>query len=160
MSLLVALTTVLGFTVIDHWLLVGPRLVRRDIWRFGLQLPPVLIMLVLTTPRLYLRWYQSCWASHSTRRCAATCEEIIAILVGSDRAEAACSAEGVRRALTDLGIAHSASGTRAYVTVSTGVTTVEPGGDYSHERAVRLADVALYATKARPGRLVLPCTGG
>jgi predicted signal transduction protein with EAL and GGDEF domain len=106
-------------------------------------------MLVLTTPRLYLRWYQSCWASHSTRRCAATCEEIIAILVGSDRAEAACSAEGVRRALTDLGIAHSASGTRAYVTVSTGVTTVEPGGDYSHERAVRLADVALYATKAR-----------
>ncbi|MBV9727655.1 MAG: hypothetical protein JO299_21055, partial [Gammaproteobacteria bacterium] len=28
MSLLVALSTVLGFTVIDHWLLVGPRLAR------------------------------------------------------------------------------------------------------------------------------------
>src|SRR5262249_57267892 len=58
MSLLVALGTTLGFTVIDHWLLVGPRLARPDIWRFGLQLPLVLIMLVLTTPRLYLRWYQ------------------------------------------------------------------------------------------------------
>ena len=34
------------------------RLVRPDLWRFGLQLPLVLIMLVLTTPRLYLRWYQ------------------------------------------------------------------------------------------------------
>ena len=58
MSLVVALSTVLGFTVIDHWLLVGPRLAPPDIWRFGLQLPLVLIMLVLTAPRLYLRWYQ------------------------------------------------------------------------------------------------------
>ena len=42
-SLVVALSTVLGFTVIDHWLLVGARLARPDIWRFGLQLPLVLI---------------------------------------------------------------------------------------------------------------------
>ena len=331
MSLLVALSTVLGFTVIDHWLLVGPRLARPDIVRFGLQLPLVLIMLVLTTPRLYLRWYQpaiqvaaplfgigtvlmaveatpaqlplvaarlllaafyfyfmlgltfnaalrsnlvlitayalaalagaiaapvatyslfvlfcanliggsGCYALEYANRVAflerrrlaevAThdgltgllnraaleerarslwqharlarlpvslmlididhfkayndhyghqegdrClrevaaairgavrrrpldvvaryggEEIIAVLVGSDRAEAGCSADSVRRAVTDLGIAHSASGTRPYVTVSVGVTTVEPGGDYSHERAVRLADLALYASKAR-----------
>ena len=27
-------------------------------WRFGLQLPLVLIMLGLTSPALYLRWYQ------------------------------------------------------------------------------------------------------
>jgi hypothetical protein len=32
--------------------------VRPDIWRFGLQLPLVLIMLVLTAPRLYQRWQQ------------------------------------------------------------------------------------------------------
>src|SRR5271170_5090307 len=57
-SLLVALSTVLGFAIIDHVLLVGPRLVQPDIWRFGLQLPLVLIMLVLTTPRWYVRWYQ------------------------------------------------------------------------------------------------------
>jgi hypothetical protein len=58
MSILVALSTVLGFAVIDHWLLVGPRLVQPDVWRFGLQLPLVLIMLGLTGPRLYPRWYQ------------------------------------------------------------------------------------------------------
>jgi PleD family two-component response regulator len=48
-----------------------------------------------------------------------------------------------------LKIAHSASATRERVTVSIGVTTVEPGGDYSYENAVREADVALYAVKAR-----------
>ena len=48
MSLLVALSTVLGFTVIDHWLLVGPRLARPDIWRFGLQhQPPIGVMIAL-----------------------------------------------------------------------------------------------------------------
>ena len=331
MSLVVALSTVLGFTVIDHWLLVGPRLARPDIWRFGLQLPLVLIMLVLTAPRLYLRWYQpaiqiaaplfgvgtvlmaveatpaqlplvaarlllaafyfyfmlglsfnaalrsnllliaayacaattgaiavpvatyslfvllcanliggaGCYALEYANRVAflerrrlaevAThdgltgllnrtaleeqaqslwqhahlsglpvsvllididhfkayndryghqqgdrClrevsaaigkaarrrpldvvaryggEEIIAILVDSDRSDAAAAADSVRRAVAHLGIAHSASSTRPYVTVSVGVTTVERGGDYSHERAVRLADVALYATKTR-----------
>ncbi len=33
--------------------------------------------------------------------------------------------------------------------MSVGVTTVDPGGDYSHEHAVRLADLALYSIKAR-----------
>ena len=331
MSLLVALGTTLGFTVIDHWLLVGPRLARPDIWRFGLQLPLVLIMLVLTTPRLYLRWYQpaiqiaaplfgvgtvlmaveatpaqlplvaarlllaafyfyfmlglsfnaalrsnllligayaiaaltgaiavpvatyslfvllcanfiggaGCYAleyairvaflerrrlaevathdgltgllnraaleeqartlwqhaqiarlpvslllididhfkayndryghqegDRCLREVAAAIhgaarrrpldvvaryggEEMIAILVDSSRADAAATADRVRRVVAELGIAHSASSTRPYVTVSIGVTTIEPGGDYSHERAVRLADLALYATKAQ-----------
>jgi diguanylate cyclase (GGDEF)-like protein len=330
-SLIVALCTTLGFAVIDHWLLVGPRLARPDIWRFGLQLPLVLIMLVLTSPRLYLRWYQpaiqvaaplfgvgtvlmaveatpaqlplvaarlllaafyfyfmlglsfnaalrcnllliaayavaalsgaiattvatyslfvllcanviggaGCYALEYANRVAflerrrlaevAThdgltgllnraaleeqarslwqhaqvaglpvsvmlididhfkayndryghqegdrClrevaaairtasrrrpldvvaryggEEIIAILVGGDRADASDAADRVRKAVADLGIAHDASTTRPYVTVSMGVATVDPGGDYSHERTVRLADLALYATKAR-----------
>ena len=330
-SLVVALSTTLGFTVIDHWLLVGPRLARPDIWRFGLQLPLVLIMLVLTTPRLYQRWYQpaiqlaaplfgfgtvlmaveatptqlpliaarlllvafyfyfmlglsfnaavrsnllliaayavptllgaiatpvaiySLWvlfcanliggagcyaleyanrvtflerrrlaevATHDALtgllnraaleeqarslwqhaqvarvpvsvmlididhfkayndhyghqegdRClreVATAirvaarrrpldvvaryggEEIIAILVDGDRADAAAAADNVCCAVADLGIAHSASTTRPYVTVSVGVTTVDPGGEYSHERAVRLADIGLYTAKAR-----------
>jgi diguanylate cyclase (GGDEF)-like protein len=329
-SLIVALCTTLGFTLIDHWLLVGPRLVRPDIWRFGLQLPLVLIMLVLTTPRLYLRWYQpaiqvaaplfgvgtvlmaveatpaqlplvaarlvlaafyfyfmlglsfnaalrcnllliaaytvaalsgaiattvatyslfvlicanviggaGCYALEYANRVAflerrrlaevAThdgltgllnraaleeqaltlwqharvaqlpvsvmlididhfkayndryghqegdrClqevaaairtaarrrpldlvaryggEEIIAILVGGDRADACAAADRVRKAVVDLGIAHEASTTRPYVTVSMGVATVDPGGDYCHERTVRRADLALYATKA------------
>jgi diguanylate cyclase (GGDEF)-like protein len=330
-SLAVALSTVLGFAIIDHWLLVGPRLAPPDLWRFGLQLPLVLIMMVLTTPRLYLRWYQpaiqaaaplfgvgtvlmaveatpaqlplvaarlllaafyfyfmlgltfsaalrsnvvligayagaallgaiaptvatyslfvllcanliggaGCYAleyanrvaflerrrlaevathdgltgllnraaleeqarsrwEHAQRareavsvllididhfkayndhyghqagdRCLQEValairaavrrrpldvvaryggEEIIAILVGSDRADAASAAGQALKAVADLGIAHSASPTRPYVTVSVGVTTVEPGGEYSHESAVRLADIALYATKER-----------
>ena len=330
-SLLVALGTTLGFTVIDHWLLVGPRLAAPDIWRFGLQLPLVLIMLVLTTPHLYQRLYQpaiqigaplfglgtvlmaveatpaqlplvaarlplvalyfyfmlglsfnaalrsnllligayamaalagaiavpvaiyslfvllcanfvggaGCYAlEHASRvafldrrrlaevathdgltgllnraaleeqartlwqqaqiarqpvslllidvdhfkafndryghqegdRClrevAAAIrgaarrrpvdvvaryggEELIAILVDSRRDDAAAVADSMRRAVAELGIAHAASITRPYVTVSIGVTTIEPGGDYSHERAVRLADLALYATKAQ-----------
>ena len=35
------------------------------------------------------------------------------------------------------------------MTVSVGVTTVEAGGEYSHERAVHEADIALYAVKER-----------
>ena len=330
-SLIVALSTVLGFAVIDHWLLVGPRLVRPDIWRFGLQLPAVLIMMVLTSPRLYQRWYQpaiqaaaplfgvgtvlmavealpeqlplvaarlilaafyfyfmlgmsfnaalrsnllmiaayataalsgeiatpvaiyslfvlfcanliggaGCYAleyanrvaflerrrlaevathdgltgllnraaleeqarslwqhaqaarlpvsvllididhfktyndryghqagDHCLKEVASAIrsaarrrpldvvaryggEEIIAILVGGDREEALAAAEGVRRAVTDLGIAHGGSTTRPYLTVSVGVSTVAAGGEYSHELAVREADIALYAAKAR-----------
>jgi diguanylate cyclase (GGDEF)-like protein len=331
MSLMVALSTVLGFAIIDHWLLMGPRLAAPDIWRFGLQLPLVLIMMVLTSRRLYPRWYQpaiqvaaplfgvgtvlmaieatpaqlplvaarlllaafyfyfmlglsfnaalrsnllliaayalaalsgaiatpvaiyslfvlfcanliggaGCYALEYANRVAflerrrlaevATrdgltallnraaleeqvralwqharaarlpvsvllididhfktyndhyghqagdrClravaaalsaavrrrpldllaryggEEFIGVLVGGGRAEAAATAERVREAVAQLAIAHVASQTRAHVTVSIGVSTVEPGGDYSHEHAVRLADIALYASKAR-----------
>jgi diguanylate cyclase (GGDEF)-like protein len=76
-------------------------------------------------------------------------EEIIAVLVGGDRAAATAAAERVRQAVAELLLAHAASTTGAQVTVSIGVTTVDPGGDYSHEHSVRLADIALYTTKAR-----------
>ena len=330
-SLVVALSTVLGFAIIDHVLLVGPRLAQPDIWRFGLQLPCVVIMLVLTTPRWYQRWYQpaiqvaaplfaagtvlmaveatpaqlplvaarlllaafyfyfmlgltfgaavrtnvlligayataallelvapsvaiyslfvlfcanliggaGCYALEYANRIAFLerrrladvalhdgltgllnraaleeqarglwqhaqrarlpvsvllididhfkayndlyghqagdgClqqvanairtsaqrrsldmvaryggEEIIAILPGADRAHATQVAVAVLKAVTELGIVHGGSATRPYVTVSVGVTTVEPGGDYSHEHAVREADIALYSSKAR-----------
>jgi len=330
-SLIVALSTVLGFTIIDHWLLVGPRLARADLWRFGLQLPLVLIMMVFTSPRLYVRVYQpamqvaaplfgmgavlmaveatpaqlplvaarlllvafyyyfmigltfnaalrsnllligayagaaalgaiagtvatyslfvllcanliggaGCYAleyanrvaflerrrlaevamhdgltgllnraaleeqatslwEHARRasqpvsvmlididhfkayndryghqagdRCLREValairgavrrrpldvvaryggEEIIAILVGSGRSEAGVTAQRVLQAVADLGIAHGASCTRPQLTVSVGVTSVEPGGEYAHETAVRLADIALYASKER-----------
>ncbi|MGB9332952.1 MAG: diguanylate cyclase [Steroidobacteraceae bacterium] len=330
-SLVVALSTVLGFAIIDHMLLVGARFVQPDVWRFGLQLPLVLIMLVLTSPRWYVRWYQpavqvasplfaagtvlmaieatpaqlplvaarlllaafyfyfmlgltfgaavrtnliligvyagaalagalarnvavyslfvlfcanliggsGCYALEYANRVAFLerrrlsevalhdgltgllnrtaleeqarglwrhaqiarlpvsvllididhfkayndryghqagdlClqqvasairssvarrpldmvaryggEEIVAILPGADRAHAADVAAAILKAVADLQIAHGASTTRAYVTVSVGVTTVDPGGDYSHEHAVRLADLALYSIKAR-----------
>ena len=330
-SLVVALSTVLGFAIIDHWLLVGPRLARADVWRFGLQLPLVLIMMVLTTPRLYERWYQpaiqvaaplfglgtvlmaveatplqlplvaarlllvafyyyfmigltfnaalrsnllligayaaaagfgaiagtvatyslfvllcanliggagcyaleyanrvaflerrrlaevamhdgltgllnraaleeqalslwehaqragepvsvmlididhfkaynDCYGHQAGDRCLREValairsaarrrpldvvaryggEEIIAILVGGGRDEAAAAARRVLQAVADLAIAHRASPTRPYLTVTVGVSSVEPGGEYLHERTVGFADVALYASKER-----------
>lgn len=57
-SLLVALSTVIGFAVIDHWVLPGPRGAQSDVVRFGLHLPMVLVMLVLSAERFYDRWYQ------------------------------------------------------------------------------------------------------
>ncbi|HZF14786.1 MAG TPA: diguanylate cyclase [Steroidobacteraceae bacterium] len=57
MSTLVALSTVLGFAVIDHWV-VGYRSNVPNIVRYGLQLPLVLIALAFTSRRLYGRWYQ------------------------------------------------------------------------------------------------------
>jgi diguanylate cyclase (GGDEF)-like protein len=60
MSLIVALSTVLGFAVIDHWVLPGPRIARSDFVRFALHLPLVLTMLVLTRDKYFDRWYQVC----------------------------------------------------------------------------------------------------
>jgi len=58
MSMVVALSTVIGFAIIDHWVLVGPRVRELDVFRFGVQLPLVLGMLALTSERYYGRWYQ------------------------------------------------------------------------------------------------------
>ena len=58
LSMLVALCTSLGFAVIDHWVLIGPHLRQADMVRFGLQLPLVVIILVMTAERFYGRWYQ------------------------------------------------------------------------------------------------------
>jgi hypothetical protein len=58
LSMLVALCTSLGFALIDHWVLVGPHLPQADMVRFGLQLPLVIIILVMTTERFYGKWYQ------------------------------------------------------------------------------------------------------
>lgn len=56
MSTLLALSTTLGFAVIDHWVL-GFQNPVPDVVRFGLQLPIVLIVIALTSSRFYERWY-------------------------------------------------------------------------------------------------------
>ena len=58
MSTLLALSTTLGFAVIDHWIL-GLQNPVPDVVRFGLQLPIVLIVIALTSSRFYERWYAS-----------------------------------------------------------------------------------------------------
>ena len=57
LSVFVALSTVLGFAVIDHWVLARPPSPIADSIRFGLQLPVVLIALGLTTRRFFARFY-------------------------------------------------------------------------------------------------------
>ncbi len=57
LSVFVALSTVLGFAVIDHWVLTRPPSPLADAIRFGLQLPLVLIALGLTTRRWFARAY-------------------------------------------------------------------------------------------------------
>ncbi len=57
MALYVALSTVLGFAVIDHFVLPAPRMGNSDLVRFGLHLPMVLVMLVLSSERYFAKWY-------------------------------------------------------------------------------------------------------
>ena len=57
MSVFLALSTVLGFAVIDHWVLARPTSPIADSIRFGLQLPIVLMTLFLTSEHRFKRWY-------------------------------------------------------------------------------------------------------
>jgi diguanylate cyclase (GGDEF)-like protein len=57
LSVCVAISTVLGFAVIDHWVLARPPSPLADLVRFGLQLPLVLIALALSARRWFDRAY-------------------------------------------------------------------------------------------------------
>jgi diguanylate cyclase (GGDEF)-like protein len=57
LSVFVALSTTLGFAIIDHWVLARPTSPVADSVRFGLQLPLVLFALALTTKRWFERAY-------------------------------------------------------------------------------------------------------
>ncbi|HEX7417543.1 MAG TPA: diguanylate cyclase [Steroidobacteraceae bacterium] len=56
-SLVLALTTVMGFAVMDHWLVLDDGLRGADVVRFGLQLPIVIACLFATSARYYRRWF-------------------------------------------------------------------------------------------------------
>src|SRR5689334_15880966 len=58
MSLMVALATVIGFAIMDRWVLIAPRVPHTDVIRFGLHLPMIVVMMMLTSERFYDRWYQ------------------------------------------------------------------------------------------------------
>jgi diguanylate cyclase (GGDEF)-like protein len=56
-SLIVALITTAGFFVIDHWILHAENSTP-DLIRFGLQVPVILTVLLATSRRFYLRWFE------------------------------------------------------------------------------------------------------
>ena len=78
-------------------------------------------------------------------------EELVAVLYGASRGEAEEVAHAVLSAVSGLGIEHLAADGRQHVTVSMGVATQEAALEASHDRAVKLADRALYTAK-RHGR--------
>lgn len=76
-------------------------------------------------------------------------EEFLAILSGADEEMAATLAESLRRAVRQLGIAHTFTGDRnSFVTISVGAAcgAIQAEGDF--ERLLEKADRALYAAKA------------
>jgi len=84
-------------------------------------------------------------------------EEFVALLLNTDWAGAITVAEGIRRAVEDLGIQHVDS-PMGQLTVSIGLTVVHPLLGDTEDLLVREADEALYDAK-RTGRNRL-CTAG
>ncbi len=76
-------------------------------------------------------------------------EELVAVLPGADREHAEHVARALVEAVSDLGVSHDASPTRACVTASVGAACVEAVRETSNEAALRLADRALYEAKGR-----------
>jgi diguanylate cyclase (GGDEF)-like protein len=57
-AILVSAFTVVGFAILDHFVLSPEHSRITNLVRFGLHVPCVLIMLVLTSKRFYSRWYE------------------------------------------------------------------------------------------------------
>ncbi len=74
-------------------------------------------------------------------------EEFAVILPLTERTGAVRLAEGLRRRVADLGIAHPASHAAPVVTISCGVATVWPTPEVEPEELIRLGDESLYVAK-------------
>jgi diguanylate cyclase (GGDEF)-like protein len=74
-------------------------------------------------------------------------EEFAIIMPETDHKGARNLAERLRRALSDLRIAHGAPGVGSLVTLSIGIATKLPSNDVSWDWLLGLADQALYAAK-------------
>ncbi len=75
-------------------------------------------------------------------------EEFAVILGGTDAVGAKQIAEQVVETIKDLRIPHRLSETAKILTISVGISTIEPNLDSSHIELVREADRALYQAKA------------
>jgi diguanylate cyclase (GGDEF)-like protein len=74
-------------------------------------------------------------------------EEFVIILPETDTLGAMVVAQQVQRAISDLKLSHEASEVSAWVTVSMGLATMNPGSDASPEALITQADKALYQAK-------------
>lgn len=76
-------------------------------------------------------------------------EEFACLLPGCDQAPALAKAQALQAALTAQAIAHEASPTAAWVTLSIGVAVAQPQAGGSPAALVAAADAALYSAKHR-----------
>ena len=76
-------------------------------------------------------------------------EEFVCLLPGCDQAPALAKAQALQAALAARGIAHEASPTAAWVTLSIGVAVAQPQAGGRPAALVAAADAALYSAKHR-----------
>lgn len=76
-------------------------------------------------------------------------EEYIVLLPNTAPDNARNLAESIRGKINDLRIKHEKSGIAEYVTISMGVTSVIPSGEFSPLDLIRVADQALYEAKEK-----------
>ena len=76
-------------------------------------------------------------------------EEFVCLLPGCDQAPALAKAQALQAALAAQGIAHEASPTAAWVTLSIGVAVAQPQAGGSPAALVAAAEAALYSAKHR-----------
>lgn len=76
-------------------------------------------------------------------------EEFAVILPDTDHQGASLVGEDIRRGIERLAISHQNSTVNPYVTISVGITTIDPPSDISSSVLIQQADEALYASKER-----------
>jgi diguanylate cyclase (GGDEF)-like protein len=74
-------------------------------------------------------------------------EEFLLVLPGASAMSALRTASRLRKMIVDEGIPHATSPVAPHITVSQGVVTESPDGEYEPGELIRLADKALYAAK-------------
>jgi len=57
LAIIISACTVTGYTILDHFVLSAEHARITNLVRFGLHVPAVIMMLILTSKRFYTRWY-------------------------------------------------------------------------------------------------------
>lgn len=89
-------------------------------------------------------------------------EELVLLLPGRGMRAACEIAERLRQCVEALAMPHPNSAVAPHVTISVGVSAMQPGAEHAPERLISAADRALYAAKAggRNRVVALPQAGG
>jgi two-component system chemotaxis family response regulator WspR len=74
-------------------------------------------------------------------------EEFVILLPDTNEDQAYAVAERLRKAIQDMNIEHKASDVARYVTLSMGISTVQPGENIKAQQLIEQADKALYKAK-------------